>query len=302
MTPSHLIYGLPLANVTLPEATQQCSPLVPGSLALEGCNDGSAEHVWLAAPPGTVERRYVLAHALRVLREGGTLTAYAAKDKGGKRLASELEAFGCTVSDTARAHLRIVTTQRPAACVGIDAAIGAGNLRLYPAHGLWTQPGIFSWDRIDIGSALLLRHLPPLRGCGADFGCGLGVLARAALSQPSVTALSLLDIDRRAVDAARRNLVDARAQFHWTDICAMPLPVTHLDFIIMNPPFHDGGVEDRSLGQRFIIAAASALREGGELWMIANRHLPYETMLQTHFTDVTCLTQEDGFKMIRGTK
>ena len=54
----------------------------------------------------------------------------------------------------------------------------------------------------------------------------------------------------------------------------------------MNPPFHDGGTEDQALGQAFIRRAAEALRPGGTLWLVANRHLPYEATLSAAFKTV----------------
>ena len=67
-------YGAPNAELA-PLRGTQVSPLVPGSPALETLNDGSLDAITVLAPPGTLERRFVLAHALRVLKAGGRLTA-----------------------------------------------------------------------------------------------------------------------------------------------------------------------------------------------------------------------------------
>ena len=69
----------------------------------------------------------------------------------------------------------------------ISAAIAEGAPRFVDEIGFWSQPGVFSWDRIDPGSALLLVHLPALSGRGADLGCGIGVLARSVLASPKVS-------------------------------------------------------------------------------------------------------------------
>ena len=42
----------------------------------------------------------------------------------------------------------------------------------------WSQPGVFAWDRIDPGSALLAEHLPAMKGEGVDLGAGSGELRR----------------------------------------------------------------------------------------------------------------------------
>jgi len=128
---------------------------------------------------------------------------------------------------------------------------------------------VFSWDRIDPGTALLLDHPAPLSGRGADFGCGVGILARAALTSAKVAEMMLIDIDRRAVECARRNIADARATFHWADARERVAELAELDFVVMNAPFHDAGTEDRTLPLRFVKRAAQALRSGGVCWLTA---------------------------------
>jgi 16S rRNA (guanine1207-N2)-methyltransferase len=253
------------------------------------------------APPGTIERRYTTALALRALAPGGSLTVLAPKDKGGSRIAKELKSFGCDVSETSRRHHRICTAERPSVLAGIDEALAEGGPRFDETLGLSTWPGVFSWNRLDPGSALLEQNLPPLSRGGADFGCGIGILARAILASPKVEHLDMLEIDRRAVMMAARNIDDPRANIRWADIRS-GTELKGLDFVVMNPPFHDGGAEDQSLGQAFIRRAAEALRPGGVLWIVANRHLPYEAILKTLFKRVTPKIEASGYKIYEAQK
>ena len=257
----------------------------------------------MLAPPGTVERRYAVALGLRALAIGAPLILLAPKDKGGSRLRKELEAFGCAVVETSRRHHRICVTCRPETLAGLDQAIAEGAPRLIETLGLWSQPGVFSWDRIDPGSALLLLHMPAMAGEGADLGCGLGLLARAVLAAPQVKRLTLIDNDRRAVEAARRNVEDPRAVLVWADATGRDVTLEGLDFVVMNPPFHDdGGEESRSLGQRFIQRACQVLRRGGVLWFVANRHLPYEAILTPVFSTVERRADSGGYKVFEARK
>lgn len=288
-----------LAEVA-PDALQ-VSPLIAGATDLASIPDGTLEAVTVRAPAGVIERRFVLAHALRSLAPDGRLTAFAPKDRGGQRLRKELEAFGCVVGESAKRHNRICVALRPAQPVGLADAIEAGAARR-DNEGLWTQPGVFSWDRLDPGTALLLKTLPALSGAGADFGCGVGWLSRAALTSPKVTRLSLIDLDRRAIDAACRNIDDPRATFIWDDVRQAATQLTGLDFVITNPPFHETGGEDRSLGQAFIRVAATTLRKGGCLWLVANRHLPYEVILGEHFSNVRLAGETNGYKVFEARK
>ncbi len=290
----------PAALVELPADAMQLSPLVPGSTALGDIEPGALAGLVMLAVPGTIERRHDLALALRALAPDAPFTILAPKAGGGSRLAAELEGFGCTVEDRPKAHHRICRGARPETLRTIEEAIAAGAPRLHPDLGLWTQPGVFSWDRLDPGTSLLMEALPRLSGRGADLGCGIGVLAHPVLASDAVTELALIDIDRRAVEAARRNAADPRARHAWAD--ARSVALERLDFVVMNPPFHDAGEEDKGLGAAFIRKAAAGLRTGGRLWMVANKHLPYEAVLEAAFKRVTPLAEASGFKVVLAVK
>ena len=296
------LYGRPPAVFDPPGDAVQTSPTIPGSTPLEDVEEGSAETITIYAPPGVLERRYTLALGLRALAPGGRLDVMAPKDKGGSRLRKELEAFGLAVAETAKAHHRRCIVVRPDGALRGEAdAISAGSPRLVPGLEAWSQPGVFAWDRIDPGSALLAQALPALKGSGIDLGCGYGALATVVLRSPAVTGLRLVDLDRRAVEAARRNIDDARATFEWVDARTLP-EAGDLDFVVSNPPFHDGGAEDRRLGQAFIRKAAGLLKKGGVLWLVANRHLPYEAELDAAFRRVRMVADAGGYKVFEAVK
>lgn len=296
------IYGAPPTHlVDTPNGARQLSPLYPAADDLSAATPGAYSNIVMLAPAGTLERRYVLGQALAALSPGGALIVIAPNDSGGARLGKELAAFGCVVDETIKSHHRICVVRRPQHLTGVDEALVAGAPRLVEAIGFWSQPGIFSWDRIDPGSALLASRLPQLAGCGADYGCGIGYLARTVLQSNAVNRLDLVDIDRRAVEAARRNVADARAHLHWADATGGDLALASLDFVVMNPPFHDAGAEDKGLGQAFIGQAAKALRTGGVCWLVANRHLPYEAALSAAFRSVRLDHEAGGFKIFEAT-
>ena len=88
------VYGAPDPELAaVPDEARQVSPLFPGATALEDIPPDSLEGMAVAAPAGTVERRYVLALSLRALKAAAPLTVVAPKDKGGTRLAKELESL-----------------------------------------------------------------------------------------------------------------------------------------------------------------------------------------------------------------
>ncbi|MFM9864364.1 MAG: class I SAM-dependent methyltransferase [Micropepsaceae bacterium] len=292
------VYGtLPPDLARTPDSARQLSPLHPGACDLGAARPGSYSSIVMLAPAGTLERRCAMAEAQTALAHGAALTAIAPKDKGGARIKKELESFGCTVEETAKSHQRICVARRPETLIGVDEALNAGAPRFVEAIGLWSQPGVFSWDRIDPGSILLVSRLPPFKGHGADLGCGIGFLSHGVLRSPSVERLELVDIDRRAIEAARRNVGDPRAHHRWADARGNDARFVKLDFVVMNPPFHSGASEDKAVGQAFIRSAAQMLRPGGVCWLVANRHLPYEAVLSAVFKSVRLDHEADGFKI-----
>jgi 16S rRNA (guanine1207-N2)-methyltransferase len=297
------IYGMPPADVVdVPVNAIQFSPLMPGAAALELQGEGTLATMTMLAPTGTLERRYAMALALRAVVPGGSFSALAPNDRGGTRLRKELQAFGCAVNEAARRHHRIAVCARPVPLTGVDEALLKGGPQLVAGLGLWSQPGVFSWDRIDPGTALLMLHLPALSGRGADFGCGIGVLARAVLASAKVEQITLIDIDRRAIKAAQRNSDDPRVRFSWADVRDPKPELAELDFVVMNAPFHDAGTEDQMLALSFVRRAAEVLRQGGICWLTANRHLPYEAVMKPLFKRVVLKVETSGYKIYEAHK
>ncbi|MCK8483399.1 methyltransferase [Aliiroseovarius sp. S2029] len=168
--------------------------------------------------------------------------------------------------------------------------------------GFITRPGVFSADGIDKGSAVLAAAMPDdITGRVADLGAGWGYLSHHILLRPGVTALDLIEADLVALDCARLNVDDPRAQFIWSD-ATQYRPAQPYDVVISNPPFHTGRAGDPELGRAFIRAAAAMLTPSGRFVMVANRHLPYEDTLAEQFGTVEDLGGTPGFKLLSGIK
>jgi 16S rRNA (guanine1207-N2)-methyltransferase len=161
---------------------------------------------------------------------------------------------------------------------------------------------VFSADRVDPGSAQLAAALPrELSGRVADLGAGWGWLSRDILKHPKVTELHLVEADLTALDCARANIADPRARFHWDD-ATTHRPEVRYDAVVTNPPFHDGRAGDPAIGRAFIAAAAGMLQRHGALWLVANRHLPYEQALSAAFAEVTEIGGDPRFKLFKAAR
>jgi 16S rRNA (guanine1207-N2)-methyltransferase len=156
-----------------------------------------------------------------------------------------------------------------------------GGMREIESTAYLSQAGVFSAAHIDPGSEFLASHLPThLSGHVADLGAGWGYLSDVALTRcPKITRIDLFEADARALQCARNNLArhENETGFHWHDVTT-GLPETY-DSILMNPPFHSGQATDVDLGRNFLTVAAGSLKRGGALYLVANRQLPYESLL-----------------------
>ena len=168
--------------------------------------------------------------------------------------------------------------------------------------GFETQSGVFSSDGIDPGSELLAKAIiEDLSGTGADLGGGWGYLTAKVLKKNDINELHFIEADFNAINLAKNNVNDQRVKFHWCDALKWEAPEL-LDFIIMNPPFHYLGQAKPSLGVDFVKVASRNLKKSGTLWMVANRHLPYEEVIKHHFSSCSELSGSKKFKVIRAKK
>jgi len=168
--------------------------------------------------------------------------------------------------------------------------------------GFWSAPGVFSADAVDLASALLVEALPENLGAEvADLGAGWGFLSSHILTRPTVKTLYVIEAGHLALECARHNVTDDRAVFLWEDATKWE-PPHRLDCVVMNPPFHTGRAAEPQLGQAFVAAAARMLSGQGQLFMVANRHLPYEAELKTRFAFVEEIGGDARFKLFHAAR
>lgn len=264
--------------------------------------------VWLLPPRQREEARALIARAFDACVPGGVVLVSVPNDEGAKALEGDFKKLsGGLAGGLSKFHCRVFWAKRDDA--KIDAALLAqwrdsDAVRAILDGRFLSRPGVFAWNRVDAGSALLAEHLPSkMRGSAADLGAGWGFLSDVLLSRnPDITALDAFEADARALELARNNLephMDRTSiSFHWHDV-ATGLPAGRkYDVIVSNPPFHDTGkMAQPEIGQRFLHAAADALSPNGALWLVANAHLPYETLLGERFKEVRVAAAARGYKV-----
>ncbi|AYC43336.1 Ribosomal RNA large subunit methyltransferase G [Streptomyces griseorubiginosus] len=167
--------------------------------------------------------------------------------------------------------------------------------------------GVFCADRLDIGTRFFLQHLPAGRGAEriVDLGCGNGVVGTAvALGNPEAEVL-FVDESFQAVASAegtyKANGAPGRAEFRVGDGLT-GVPDGSVDVVLNNPPFHSHQATTDATAWRMFAGARRALRPGGELWVVGNRHLGYHVKLRKLFGNSQLVAGDPKFVVLKAVK
>ncbi|MES5820311.1 methyltransferase [Streptomyces sp. RG80] len=167
--------------------------------------------------------------------------------------------------------------------------------------------GVFCADRLDIGTRFFLGHLPVGEGAQrvVDLGCGNGVVGTAvALANPEAEVL-FVDESFQAVASAeatyKANGVPGQAEFRVGDGLA-GVSAGSVDLVLNNPPFHSHQATTDATARRMFTDAERALRPGGELWVIGNRHLGYHVTLRRLFGNSRLVAGDPKFVVLKAVK
>lgn len=274
--------------------------------------DGQKFPLVMVLPPRSRdEARALFAQAVRCLPPGGCLLAAQANNEGARSGEQDLAQLLGNTQVLSKHKCRVYWAHHDANQLNpalLEHWLSLDAPRPIADGRYLSRPGLFAWDRLDAASQLLVAHLPTdLAGRGADLGAGFGYLAAEVAARcAQASALDLYEAEARALELAHHNLAPYQGRvalgFHWHDVAQGLLPGLRYDFMVSNPPFHQGRRDEPALGQAFIRAAAAALKPEGRLWLVANRHLPYEEALRVHFRRHREVVASQGFKVIEAVR
>ncbi|MER6605467.1 methyltransferase [Streptomyces sp. NPDC000927] len=179
-----------------------------------------------------------------------------------------------------------------------------------PASGrtVTNHAGVFCADRLDIGTRFFLGHLPARSGPDrvVDLGCGNGVVGlSAALANPEAR-VTFIDESYQAVASAEETFranagPGAEADFVVGDGLT-DVPPGSVDLVLNNPPFHSHQATTDATARAMFRGAHAALRPGGELWVVGNRHLGHHIRLRRIFGDCATVAGNPKFVVLRAVK
>lgn len=166
-----------------------------------------------------------------------------------------------------------------------------------------TAGGVFSPDRIDSGTAVLLAHMPPAPPGGhlLDLGSGWGPIALTLAIEAPHSTVWAVDVNERALDLVRRNA----DSLNLTNVNAVrpddvPDDVSFRT-IRSNPPIRVGKHELHGLLERWI----PRLDERSDAWLVVQRNLGSDSLqrwLQAELTaefTVQRAAVNKGFRVLR---
>lgn len=172
---------------------------------------------------------------------------------------------------------------------------------------IFGKPGLFGWDRIDAGSALLVAQLTELLTSRSsvsptcqrllDLGCGSGYLA--AMAARWCDEIVATDNNAAAVAVAEHT-------FRANGIAGVVIAADcgegiepGFDLILCNPPFHQGFSHSDDLTRRFLAATARLLNRDGQALFVVNTFISLETLSTRHFAGCRIVARDRSFKIVQ---
>jgi 16S rRNA (guanine1207-N2)-methyltransferase len=251
----------------------------------------------------------VAAMASQAVRTDGTVLMVG-ENKGGIRSASEVleHRVGPTNALDAARHCVLYEARVDPTLTGAvdlrawerDFVIDVGERRLT----LVSLPGVFSHGRLDEGTRFLLDRLPAdITGSVLDLGCGNGVIGAAIKTLHPDCDVSLVDASAFAVESTART-------FATNNLAAKSIGAADIfagvdgmfDLIVSNPPFHQGISTNYDIVSSFLAECGRHLNAGGQVVLVANRFLPYETLMTQQLSRPVVVAQDQKYKVLSSRK
>ncbi|MCL1863964.1 MAG: methyltransferase [Defluviitaleaceae bacterium] len=163
--------------------------------------------------------------------------------------------------------------------------------------GFLTNNGLFSCDKIDDASLILIQNMPPVKGAFLDLGCGYGVIG-ISLAKTNEIVLTQSDINSLALSYAQKNA--ARNGVIATLIHSDSFEKINGKFetITLNPPIHAG----KDVMYRMYEDSAAHLTPDGAFYIVIQKKHGAESSikkLKTIFKYVEIIYKKKSLFVVR---
>lgn len=260
--------------------------------------------VIIAFPKSKAELAYTLAMLAKNISEETTFL-FVGEKKGGVQSTSKLTANflnTCHKIDAARHCMLFAGTAKS------DVINKAFNLEDWFQYyeitlddftlTVASLPGVFSQQKLDVGTALLLKHLPKnISGEVLDFGCGAGVISSFIGKKFPQAQLSLLDVSALALTSAEKTLSLNKLTGSVFASNSLSEVKASYQFIVSNPPFHQGVKTHYQATETFLSEIKNYMDNQGVITIVANSFLKYPPIMNKHIGNTKTLTTQQGFSI-----
>jgi 16S rRNA (guanine1207-N2)-methyltransferase len=165
--------------------------------------------------------------------------------------------------------------------------------------------GVFSADRLDPGTAVLLRKAPlpgPRGGVYLDLGCGYGPIACVLADSSERATVYAVDVNQRALDLVRRNAESIGAGERVIALTADGVPADVVfDEIWSNPPIRVGKAELHAMLETWL----PRLAPDGIAWLVVAKHLGADSLqewMRAGGWSVERFASQRGYRILQVTR
>ncbi|SFG81316.1 16S rRNA (guanine1207-N2)-methyltransferase [Sporolactobacillus nakayamae] len=161
-----------------------------------------------------------------------------------------------------------------------------------------TDAGVFSKNAIDFGSALLIETFrePAISGGFLDMGCGYGPIGIALSKSFPQRAVTMVDINERAVALAKKNALENQVEPVVLQSSLFEQVSGSYAVIVTNPPIRAG----KQVVHQIFRDAHHYLKEKGELWTVIQKKQGAPSalkMLQSLYGRVDIAAKKKGYSI-----
>ena len=169
-------------------------------------------------------------------------------------------------------------------------------------YNLYSDNGVFSKDKFDYGTRLLLDSIDisKLSGNVLDLGCGIGVVGIILGTINKNINIDMIDINERAISLVRDNLTlnKVKANVFSSDVYSNVNK--KYDYIITNPPIRAG----KEVVRKFLLGGYDYLNDNGILYFVMRKDHGVKSMIKELESkyNVTIVNKDKGFYIVSLTK